>query len=652
MHYEKMELVNIGGFMHEIDSAIEACCDSGCFHIEPAVRSGEYGSSRFKTFNEKNPYSEPLKLMQKLAMDLNIRLSPADHTKCKFKKASEFLRYAGSIQNKFLEYNDALQTANKEISEVSGAIMQINHLRSLNNDFDKIFACKYVSVRVGRLPSDNLPKLDYYKENFFFVPFEKTDNFCFGMYFCPVKDKAEVDDIFKSLYFERIHIPDYVKGSPEDALEQLNIRLKTNKDIAGKNNGEIDRLAAGCKDEFLQVYSKLKKRHDIFELRKYAGVYENKFCIKGFITSKDKKKFLKLFDDMNTVSVEFMPADSDSANLTPPTKLKNSWLTRPFNMMVEMYGLPEYGGFNPTTFVAITYTLLFGIMFGDLGQGFIIFLLSFIVGKKMNRQAGGILSRVGLSSMLFGTLYGSVFGFEELLDPIYESIGISFLPLKVFKQTDFILITAVAIGVVLIISSMIINIYIGFKQKDYEKAVFGCNGIAGLVFYSSVIFAAVSTLMFDMKVMSPLFVIFMIVIPLICIFCRVPFSIATKYKKWKLSNEDENMTVGGFIVENFFEMFEFLLSYVSNTMSFLRVGGFVLSHAGMMLVVMTLMEGCSAVGKPFVFILGNLFVMAMEGMIVAIQIIRLEFYEMFSRFNESNGKAFEPLKLSFESAEN
>ena len=94
-------------------------------------------------------------------------------------------------------------------------------------------------------------------------------------------------------------------------------------------------------------------------------------------------------------------------------------------------------------------------------------------------------------------------------------------------------------------------------------------------------------------------------------------------------------------------MFEFLLSYVSNTMSFLRVGGFVLSHAGMMLVVMTLMDGAGAVGQPIVLIIGNLFVMAMEGMIVAIQIIRLEFYEMFSRFYDSGGKPFEPVSVKF-----
>ncbi len=101
--------------------------------------------------------------------------------------------------------------------------------------------------------------------------------------------------------------------------------------------------------------------------------------------------------------------------------------------------------------------------------------------------------------MIFGTLYGSFFGYEELLDPVFENIGLNFLPLKVFKQTNFILITAVAIGVALIVISMILNIYIGFKNKDYEKAIFGCNGVAGLVFYSSVAAGLVGTLMFDVK---------------------------------------------------------------------------------------------------------------------------------------------------------
>jgi V/A-type H+-transporting ATPase subunit I len=466
------------------------------------------------------------------------------------------------------------------------------------------------------------------------------------MYFCPMADKGQVDEIFKSMYFERIRIPDFVKGDADAALQRLENQISENKRALEKCLEQIKTLSKEYREEILTGFTKLKRRHDLFELRRKAAASKGKFYLKGFIPEKNGEDFERLFEDTKSVSVVYMPPDAD-ASCTPPTKLKNNPLTRPFGMMVEMYGLPKYGGFNPTSFVAVTYTILFGIMFGDLGQGFVVFLLGLLIGKKFNKQAGGMVTRVGISSMIFGTLYGSFFGYEELLDPIYEGLGIDFLPLKVFKQTSFILFTAVGIGIALIIISMLINIYIGFKERNYEKAIFGCNGIAGLIFYSSIIAGVVGTMILDVKVMSAPFVILLIVIPAICIFCRVPFGAAVKYKEMRLSEDGEKMTVGNFIVENFFEMFEYLLSYVSNTMSFLRVGGFVLSHAGMMLVVMTLMEGVTTAAKPLVLVIGNLFVMAMEGMIVAIQIIRLEFYEVFSRFYEGDGKPFEPIQVKF-----
>ena len=89
-----------------------------------------------------------------------------------------------------------------------------------------------------------------------------------------------------------------------------------------------------------------------------------------------------------------------------------------------------------------------------------------------------------------------------------------------------------------------------------------------------------------------------------------------------------------------------MLSYLSNSMSFLRVGGFILSHAGMMAVVMSLSEMVGGAGSPIVVIIGNLFVMCLEGLIVGIQVLRLEFYEIFSRNFEGNGKPYTPARLN------
>ncbi len=641
-----MELVSLVGKMEELDRCLDKCCESGCFHIEPAFSS--VGTANGLTMlNEKNGYTAQLKTFERLASDLGIELVETAHKDYAPKTPEEFANRAKSIGESFEETNTRKKEALQKISEINGAITQINHLRGMNSDFKEIFSCKYVASRIGRLPTDNLEKLDYYDDNFFFVPFETQDLYCWGMYFCPAEEKAIIDDLFRSMYFERIQLPDFVEGDSDKAIKKLSQELVTQQSIVDNCQKEISTISEQAKEEILKAYSKLVYLHGTFELRKKVGYLSGKFYIKGFVPKKDKKRFEELMQGFESVAVSYMPPNTD-ANCTPPTILKNSRLTRPFKMLVEMYGLPNYGGFNPTAFVAVTYTILFGIMFGDLGQGFLVVLLGLIVGKKLNKDAGGMMIRCGLSSMVFGTLYGSVFGFEELLDPMFEDLGISFLPLKTFKETGFILLTAVGIGIALIMFSMLINIYVGFKEKNYEKAIFGCNGIAGLIFYGSVITGLVGTIMFDMKIMSAPFVLCLIVIPLICIFCRVPFSLAVKYKKFRLSaDEDEKVTIGGFIVENFFEMFEFMLSYISNTMSFLRVGGFVLSHAGMMLVVMTLMDMVSSTAQPFVLVIGNAFVMAMEGMIVAIQIIRLEFYEIFSRFSESDGVPFEPVGVKF-----
>ena len=648
MAIEKMALVNIIGRFEDLDETLIRCCDSGCFHIEPAFKNE--ANSTVKLLNEKNPFGVPLKEFASLATEMDIELKETKGTQFNGWTAEQFNELSENIDSEIEEKNGEKQKLATEVSELEGAVLQVDHLRGMNSDFSKIFACKHTACRIGRMPADNLAKLQYYDQTFFFVPFETTKDFCWGMYFCANGDKELVDSIFRSMFFERIHLPDYVSGNTDEAIAKLNDQIKNKKAEIEALDKEIAVLAEKHDQTILEAYTALKKRYDIFELRRKVGAVKEKFYVKGFVPKKQADKFSEGFDDMEEVEVVILPPDAD-AYCTPPTVLKNGWFTRPFAMLVEMYGLPKYNGFNPTAFVAITYTLLFGIMFGDLGQGFLLFLGGLILGRK-SKQAGGIVARCGLSSMIFGTLYGSVFGFEELLDPIYESFGIDFLPLKIFKQSTFILLTAVGIGIFLILVSMLINIYIGFKEKNYEKAIFGCNGIAGLVFYASVCTGVVCTIMLKIEVMSLPFKIFLIAIPLICIFCRVPFSIAVKYKKWKLSEDEEEMTIGGFIVENFFEMFEFLLSYVSNTMSFLRVGGFVLSHAGMMMVVMTLMDMSNAGVKPVTLIIGNLFVMAMEGMIVAIQIIRLEFYEVFSRFYESDGKEFVPMSVSFDTEVN
>ena len=646
MAIEKMELINIAGLLSDLDATLQKCCESKCFHIEPAISSGDTNANgTLKLLNEKNPYTNSLKRFSNLASSLKIKLQPVDYSTMTYESFDEFETLSLELEEKLQALNSEKQASLQLIADKKSALKQISHLSGLNKDFEQVFNCEHVSVRIGKMPIDSYFKLEYYNDNFFFVPFSSDKHFYWGMYFSPTEETDIVDNIFDSLYFERIILPDFVTGTPAEATETLVIKINETTQRLEEISEELKVFKETYSDMILRSYSKLQHKNQIYDLRNDVATINDRFYIKGFVPEVDCDSFSKLFDDIPTVSLIIKPPDSDNS-LVVPTKMKNGWFSRPFEMLVGMYGLPGYKDMNPTPFVAITFTILFGIMFGDLGQGLVIFLLGFIIDKLMSKDAGGIFKRVGISSMVFGFLYGSVFGFENLLDPVYHAMGLASKPLDVFKQTNFILLTSVAIGIFLISLSMIFNIILGFKNKDYEKAIFGCNGIAGFVFYTSIVTALVLSLMANIKIMSPAFVILAIVIPLICIFCRVPFSFALKYKKFQLSEDPENATIGNFIVENFFEMFEFILSYISNTMSFLRVGGFVLAHAGMMMVVMALMESVGTIGQPIVAILGNAFVMCLEGLIVAIQIIRLEFYELFSRFYEGDGKPFQPVGLS------
>jgi V/A-type H+-transporting ATPase subunit I len=281
-------------------------------------------------------------------------------------------------------------------------------------------------------------------------------------------------------------------------------------------------------------------------------------------------------------------------------------------------------------------------MFGDLGQGFVLTLLGLYMAKKKGSVLGAIGVRIGISSMIFGFLYGSVFGNETLLNPFFINVlGLNDKPIHVMDGdfTMTLLISAIAIGAFLIVLAIIFNINKLIQKKHYIEALTSQNGVSGLIFYGFVLTALALSMGFQINILTPIYTIPLMVVPLLLIFLKEPLERKGHGQKMFPNG------FGGFFVEGFFELFEILLSYITNTMSFLRVGGFILSHAGMMLVVTSLMEMVGGSGSILVLIFGNIFVMALEGMIVGIQVLRLQFYELFSRYYEGNGVAFQTLNL-------
>lgn len=208
--------------------------------------------------------------------------------------------------------------------------------------------------------------------------------------------------------------------------------------------------------------------------------------------------------------------------------------------------------------------------------------------------------------------------------------------MSVMDSINTVLLTAIAIGVGLMVAAMLLNIYACLKRRKFGEALFSQNGVVGLLLY----FAGCNLASGFMNGPAPLpnsvAGIILGVGAVLLMFKEIPIGIIDKHPDWKPES------IMDFILQNLFELLEYILSYLSNTVSFLRVGAFVLVHAGMMMVVFSL-AGESE--NLFVIILGNILVIALEGLLTGIQALRLEYYEMFSRFYEGGGKAFTPASL-------
>ncbi|MEG1872513.1 MAG: V-type ATPase 116kDa subunit family protein, partial [Ruthenibacterium sp.] len=614
-----------------------------CFHPESTSDAAMAAAD-----TQENIYAPLLTQAIGLLKDLSGDAAFAPYTgrKCEFKDVKNIVdRYAAQVaQRRGRKTEIEARLATYEQTK-----MQLYHLTGLHSDVDEIFSCKYLKVRFGRLPKDSYFKLPYYADKAFtFNEYDFDGEYYWGMYFVPQDRADEVDDIFTSLYFERMWVPDFVHGTPQDALAVL-LTQQNELEAERKQLDNMSDIANPAELETLRTMTAwLNYESQIFEMYRYVVILEHSYYISGYTPETEVARLNKALSAVHGVKVledEDADVQGTAEGAKPPVKLKNNWFARPFEMFVEMYGLPGYGEIDPTSFVAVTYAILFGAMFGDVGQGVVLGLVGyFVMYKMMHLDIGLVLSRCSIFSVLFGFIYGSVFGFEHLLDGVYHgALGISFLPIAVMEPNNIsgILITSIGAGVFIITAAICTGILCNFRRHVYAKTIFSVNGLAGLVFYLSLIALLLKmALGIDLPfVGSTAFTVVCLVVPFLSIYFAEPICA-------KLSGEKLEESVGEILTNGFFDLFDALLSFASNTMSFLRVGGFVLAHAGMMSVVATLagMSGSLAV-QGVVYVLGNIFVMAMEGLFVAIQVLRLEFYEMFSRFFEASGAPYEPLKI-------
>ena len=645
MSIAKMSFISMIGPMDKVDELINICGESGVFEPDN-VFSFYSNTENFSAISEENPYAEPLKNLKSSAYSCGKKLKDVDINGfyTSKSKVDRFVNYISqNIESLVLKKRELYGNLAKYKEEIE----KLKHFYGLRESINEILSCECTKAKFGKMPVDSYKKFEEIAEkssetglDLVFFPFDSDSRNQWGIYFSSVEDSEETDRIFSSLYFEEIPILHSDKTPYEQSTYLQNLSTETYKQIE-KVDRKIEGFWNSQKSQCMKFYTKLKQLSSYFEIKSYAAKYNNAFILVGWVPQENLEDFKQKISGVENVEYSTEKGE-EILNHQPPVKLKNKKIFRPFEFLVDTYGTPSYGEMDPTVFVALTYTILFGIMFADLGQGLLVSLVGFLMWKLKGMNLGKMLIFCGFSSAIFGTYVGSVFGFEHALDPFYKNVfGLKEKPIEVMdaSSTNAIIYSAVGLGVLLLIVSMVLGVYSLIKRKNYGEAIFGSKGLCGLTFYMALLFMIADMAVLHTGVVNNFYVIFLIIVPLIILmFSEILIKLVNREKDWLPESW------GDYLPQSFFELFEIVLSYVTNTMSFLRVGAFVLVHAGMMMVVFTIADMFSGPGYVIAVVIGNLIVTALEALVAGIQVVRLEFYEMFSKFFEGQGRPFTPVK--------
>ena len=635
---EKMKFLSITGPKVDIDRMTETYLSKYEIHLENAL-SELTEVANLSPFLEINPYKEALSTIDSFYEQLEdpSQISP------ELMDIEKAIKTVRAVQDGFRRLEEEKSRLQSEHAEILDPLKIIRPFKNLNFDVSEILNFKYIHYRFGRIEKQYLQKFEkYIYDNLdtLFIKCGEDEMYVYGVYFVPEHQAHKVHAVYSSMHFERIFIPNEYHGTAAEAFEKLDTRHREIHKALDANKEASRKFLQDNSTKIVSAKAALDACSSSFDIRKLAactpGDTNTFYILCGWMTEKDALAFRN--DIQNDEKIFCLMEDQKApATQKPPTKLRNPKLFKPFEMYVKMYGLPAYNEMDPTWFVAITYSFIFGAMFGDVGQGLVLFLGGLFLYKTKKMDLAGIISCAGVFSVFFGFMYGSFFGFEDVLKAIWLKPMNQMMDVPLVGRLNAVFVIAIGFGMFIILICMVFNIINSIRRGDTEKTWFDSNAVAGLVFYGSIVLT-IGLFISGKKLPAAAILVIMFGVPLLLMFLKEPLTNLVE-KKSEILPEQKGM----FFVQSFFELFEVLLSYLSNTLSFLRIGAFAVSHAAMMEVVLML-AGATNGGSPnwIVVILGNIFVCAMEGLIVGIQVLRLEYYEIFSRFYAGNGREFKP----------
>jgi V/A-type H+-transporting ATPase subunit I len=576
-------------------------------------------------------------------------------SKALLKEPIALLTTQQQVEKDLEEYRNALDA----IGSASKLKMDLSGLRNLKTFFAEIFI----------INSKDLHEIQNSLGDLIVHPVKLSDEKSSITVIGSQEDSEKVMKVLRSFNVHPIQVPSDLPQNPSSAYDMCQ---KTTKELEKKyaeNTKKIEKLKVAILPKLLSLYESSKTAKEILEItRKPAGT-KNFAVIQGYIPVSMENKFKELTDRYVSLT-EPVKLDTDSPNQLP-TLLVNNRYTKTFEVITETQGLPNYGEVDPTPIIAYVWPVFYGLMFGDLGHGLLLFGLGMFLryrGIGNLKTWATLLAASGAAASIAGLGTGEMFGFHideiAILAPIFEPLGPLVGALNVseltFDQVIKILKVSVAIGIIHILMALFLRLRNDILEKN--KLIIFTHDIPSIIQFLAVVALILAAIGSGYDIIGMFGVTGVIhdepvpwltflfgdwvTVDLVAkatppiIFATVGVMILGGKKEQEQAakhGHDEGGGLMGIVIEVILVR---IIEVLSNVISYTRIGIMLLVHAALLV---TVNQSYGSGGGLAVLIGGNIGIMLIEGLIVYIQTIRLHLYEWFPKWYRGAGVGFRKL---------
>ncbi len=518
--------------------------------------------------------------------------------------------------------DEALHRIEDEFRDLNQLEKSLEDFADLDIDLSRLqVEHEHLDMRIGTLPTANLSRLsDVLQLSDHLILDVAGDGDTRRILIAGKREDAAIlDSVLHAAAYQPLTIPESFDDNPSALRDELQARRQKLDQDCQQLRGRLANWSSTNRRQLLRARQMLEAAEPYASLRGAARTRGPLAAMQGWIpASRLAEVKQRLTEGLSLPFLLESRAPRAAERHLVPVPVRKRGLLKPFALLVQQYGVPRFGEFDPTLLFAITFAAMFGMMFGDIGHGAVIVVAGLVLRRRL-RAFTYLFVLAGASAMLFGWLYGSIFGVEHWVDPLW---------IAPMSDPIYMLTVALGWGVAFLTLGSAIAISNRLLSGDQAGALFGPGGLFSLILYLALFGGLVN---FVQGNGFPLLATMMIVVTLLLLIAY----------QWQSSDAP----YGERIFTTLIETFEIVNGYVASSLSFLRVAAFSLNHVALSLAVFTLADSMGTVGHWITLILGNLFVIVLEGIIVAIQTLRLEYYEGFSRYFYGDGTPFKPLRV-------